>query len=52
MSKPYDGLVTGLAKPRQWNEQRKLLRQMELAGRGGRGALLSGRRDCRAGPRA
>jgi hypothetical protein len=32
MSKQYDGLVTGLAKPGQWNEQRKLLRQMDSRG--------------------
>ncbi len=27
-----DGLVTGLAKPRQWSEQRRLLRQMDSQG--------------------
>jgi Ca-activated chloride channel family protein len=32
MSKQYEGLVIGLAKPRQWNEQRKQLRQMDSQG--------------------
>jgi Ca-activated chloride channel family protein len=32
MSRQYDGLVTGLTKPGQWNQQRKLLRQMDSQG--------------------
>jgi Ca-activated chloride channel family protein len=32
MSRQYEGLVTGLARPGQWNEQRKLLRQMDAQG--------------------
>jgi Ca-activated chloride channel family protein len=32
MSRQYDGLVTGLTKPGQWNQQRKLLRQMDAQG--------------------
>jgi hypothetical protein len=32
MSKQYEGLVTGLTKPGQWNEQRKQLRQMDSRG--------------------
>jgi Ca-activated chloride channel homolog len=32
MSKQYEGLVTGMAKPTQWNVQRKQMRQMDSMG--------------------
>ena len=32
MSKQYEGLVTGMAKPAEWNAQRKQMRQMDSMG--------------------
>jgi hypothetical protein len=32
MSKQYEGLIAGMAKPAQWNVQRKQLRQMDSLG--------------------
>ena len=33
MAKQYEGLVTGMAKPAEWNVQRKQMRQMDSMGR-------------------
>ena len=32
MSKQYEGLVAGMTRPEQWNQQRKLMRQMDSQG--------------------
>jgi Ca-activated chloride channel family protein len=34
MAKQYDGMLMMLAKPTQWNEQRKMMRQMDAGGAG------------------
>jgi hypothetical protein len=38
MAKQYSGMLMMLAKPSQWNEQRKMMRQMDSGG----AALLGG----------
>jgi hypothetical protein len=32
IAKQYEGLVTGMAKPAEWNVQRKQMRQMDSMG--------------------